>query len=94
MFRAENPNAKKPVVFFSEDSHYSVLKLCSVLDLPTFHDLGIEYLQIIQPPLYLRFHKRISYREPTGRNYRLAQDSSLRSFGNWGGRHRQAANLG
>jgi histidine decarboxylase len=36
----ENPNAYSPVVFYSEDTHYSFTKAVRVLNLPTFSELG------------------------------------------------------
>jgi len=33
-------NAKKPIIFFPEDTHYSIIKIARVLDLPTFADVG------------------------------------------------------
>eukprot|EP00026_Physarum_polycephalum_P005945 Phypoly_transcript_05984.p1 GENE.Phypoly_transcript_05984~~Phypoly_transcript_05984.p1 ORF type:complete len:607 (-),score=104.39 Phypoly_transcript_05984:47-1834(-) len=35
-------NARKPIVFFSEDTHYSIVKICRVLDLPVFSEIGNE----------------------------------------------------
>lgn len=35
-----NPNAYTPVAFFSEDTHYSIIKAMRVLQIPTFYDLG------------------------------------------------------
>lgn len=34
------PNAYRPVAFYSEDSHYSIIKAMRVLDIPTFHEVG------------------------------------------------------
>ena len=36
----ENPNAYTPIVFYSEDVHYSVIKAVSVLELQTFYQEG------------------------------------------------------
>ncbi len=36
----ENPNAYSPVIFYSEDTHYSFAKAVRVLDLPTFSEMG------------------------------------------------------
>lgn len=38
----DNPNALKPVGFFSADSHYCVAKGFQVCDVPTFYDLGTQ----------------------------------------------------
>ncbi|NVI87875.1 histidine decarboxylase [Actinomadura sp. BRA 177] len=35
-----NPNAYSPVIFYSEDTHYSFAKAVRVLDLPTFSEMG------------------------------------------------------
>lgn len=37
-----NPNAYSPVVFYSEDTHYSLIKAVRVLNVPTFYELGNE----------------------------------------------------
>ncbi len=36
----DNPNAFTPVAFYSEDTHYSIIKAMGVLDIATFYDLG------------------------------------------------------
>lgn len=36
----DSPNAFSPVLFFSEDVHYSVNKAARLLELPSFHDVG------------------------------------------------------
>jgi len=36
------PNAYKPVIFFSEDAHYSITKFTRVLKIPTFDEIGKE----------------------------------------------------
>jgi len=35
-------SSRKPIAFFSEDTHYSITKICRVLELPTFYDVGTE----------------------------------------------------
>lgn len=36
----ENPNAYKPIVFYSQDTHYSVVKAVRILELTTFYQEG------------------------------------------------------
>ncbi|HYC88044.1 MAG TPA: pyridoxal-dependent decarboxylase [Thermoanaerobaculia bacterium] len=36
----ENPNKYRPVIFYSEDTHYSVIKAVRVLELTTFYEEG------------------------------------------------------
>ena len=36
----DNPNAFRPVAFFSQDRHYSMLKAIKAMEIPTFGDLG------------------------------------------------------
>ncbi|MEV2279265.1 pyridoxal-dependent decarboxylase [Nocardiopsis sp. NPDC049922] len=36
----DNPNATAPVIFFSQDSHYSVAKSAHTLGIPTFGEMG------------------------------------------------------
>ena len=38
----QNENAFSPVVFFSEDTHYSNIKATQTIDIPTFYSVGIE----------------------------------------------------
>jgi len=38
----EKPNAYTPVAFYSQDTHYSVIKAMRVLDIHTFYALGME----------------------------------------------------
>ena len=38
-----NPNAYRPVAFFSEDTHYSIIKAMRVLQIPTFYDIGKNF---------------------------------------------------
>lgn len=38
-----NPNAYTPVAFFSEDTHYSIIKAMRVLQVPTFFDIGRKF---------------------------------------------------
>lgn len=38
-----NPNAYTPVAFFSEDTHYSIIKAMRVLQIPTFYEIGKKY---------------------------------------------------
>jgi len=37
-----NPNAYTPLAFYSEDTHYSIIKAMRVLDIRTFHEIGTE----------------------------------------------------
>ncbi|MFE0461398.1 histidine decarboxylase [Kitasatospora sp. NPDC058965] len=39
-FVPENPNAYRPVAFYSEDTHYSFAKAVRVLGVATFHEIG------------------------------------------------------
>jgi histidine decarboxylase len=39
----ENDNAYKPIVFYSEDTHYSVVKAVRMLDLTTFYEEGSKH---------------------------------------------------
>lgn len=34
------PNAYKPIAFFSQDTHYSIVKSVRILDMDTFHSMG------------------------------------------------------
>jgi histidine decarboxylase len=36
----DNPNAYKPIVFYSQDTHYSVIKAVRILELTTFYEEG------------------------------------------------------
>jgi histidine decarboxylase len=36
----DNPNAFRPVAFFSQDRHYSMLKAIKAMEIPTFGDMG------------------------------------------------------
>jgi histidine decarboxylase len=36
----ENPNAHTPVAFYSEDTHYSIIKVMRVMDIQTFYEIG------------------------------------------------------
>lgn len=38
--RVDNPNAYKPVIFYSQDTHYSIDKIKDILLIPTFGELG------------------------------------------------------
>jgi len=38
-----NPNAYTPVAFFSEDTHYSIIKAMRVLQISTFYDIGKKF---------------------------------------------------
>lgn len=38
-----NPNAYTPVAFFSEDTHYSIIKATKVLEIPTYDEIGKKY---------------------------------------------------
>ena len=38
----ENPNAYTPIAFYSEDTHYSIIKAMRVLEIKTFYELGKE----------------------------------------------------
>ncbi|MFJ9953131.1 histidine decarboxylase [Kitasatospora sp. NPDC091207] len=38
----DNPNAHRPVAFYSEDTHYSFAKAVRVLGVETFHAVGLE----------------------------------------------------
>ncbi|CAM3906185.1 pyridoxal-dependent decarboxylase [Alkalicoccus chagannorensis] len=40
--RLENPNAYRPVAFFSQDTHYSIVKAMRVLAFDTFYSLGTQ----------------------------------------------------
>ena len=37
---ADNPNALSPVVFYSVDAHYSLMKATDVMAIPSFHEMG------------------------------------------------------
>jgi len=37
---ADNPNAYTPVAFYSEDTHYSIIKIMRILGIQTFYELG------------------------------------------------------
>ena len=37
-----NPNAYSPVAFYSQDTHYSIVKMMRVLAIRTFYDIGTE----------------------------------------------------
>jgi histidine decarboxylase len=37
---ATNPNAYRPIAFFSEDTHYSIVKIVRALAIPTFFEIG------------------------------------------------------
>lgn len=40
----DNPNAFRPVAFFSEDRHYSIFKALRTMEIPTYGDVGaVEY---------------------------------------------------
>jgi len=39
----DNPNAYTPVAFFSEDTHYSIIKAMRVLNVPTFYEIGKRF---------------------------------------------------
>jgi histidine decarboxylase len=39
----DNPNAFTPVAFYSEDTHYSVIKAMQVMEIKTFYELGTEH---------------------------------------------------
>ncbi|MBP2316964.1 hypothetical protein [Azospirillum soli] len=36
----DNPNAYTPVAFYSEDTHYSIIKIMRILNVSTFYELG------------------------------------------------------
>lgn len=36
----DNPNAYRPVAFFSEDRHYSIFKALNAMEIPTYGDIG------------------------------------------------------
>jgi histidine decarboxylase len=38
----DNPNAYTPIVFYSQDTHYSIVKAMRVLNIQTFYSLGSE----------------------------------------------------
>ena len=38
----QNENAFSPVVFYSEDAHYSNIKATQTIDIPTFYSVGVE----------------------------------------------------
>jgi histidine decarboxylase len=38
----ENPNAHTPVAFYSEDTHYSIIKAMRVMAIQTFYEIGTE----------------------------------------------------
>lgn len=38
----DNPNAYRPVIFFSEDTHYSIIKIARALEIPTFYQIGTQ----------------------------------------------------
>ncbi|GAA3886427.1 hypothetical protein GCM10022243_59030 [Saccharothrix violaceirubra] len=44
-----NPNAYKPIAFYSQDTHYSFAKAVRVLDLPTFSRYGREHYRDENP---------------------------------------------
>lgn len=39
---ADNPNAFRPVAFYSEDTHYSIIKAVCVLGIQTFYEVGTQ----------------------------------------------------
>ena len=41
-YEDDNPNAYKPVGFYSADSHFGVAKSFQVCDVPTFHEIGTQ----------------------------------------------------
>ena len=41
-YEDDNPNAYKPVGFYSADFHYGVAKSFQVCDVPTFHEIGTQ----------------------------------------------------
>ncbi len=45
----DNPNAYSPVAFFSQDTHYSIIKAMRVLSIPTFSEVGQEYYPGLNP---------------------------------------------
>ena len=36
----DNPNAYTPVAFYSQDAHYSIIKALTVLEIPSFYEIG------------------------------------------------------
>jgi histidine decarboxylase len=46
---AENPNAFTPVMFYSQDTHYSILKAVRALRIKTFSDLGNQHYPLDNP---------------------------------------------
>ncbi len=45
----DNPHAYTPVVFYSEDTHYSIVKAGIILGLPTFYEVGQQYYPEANP---------------------------------------------
>lgn len=41
--RGANPNAYRPIVFYSQDTHYSIRKAVRVLKILTFHEVGEQF---------------------------------------------------
>ena len=42
-YGTDNPNAYKPVAFFSTDSHFGITKGLQVCDISTFHEIGTQF---------------------------------------------------
>jgi histidine decarboxylase len=40
---SENPNAYTPIVFYSQDTHYSIIKAIRVLNISTFYEIGAQF---------------------------------------------------
>jgi len=47
--KEENLNAYRPVAFFSEDTHYSIIKAMRVLRIPTFYEVGKKHYPTHNP---------------------------------------------
>ena len=43
MAPADNPHAFTPVSFYSQDTHYSLIKAMTVMEISTFHEIGTTY---------------------------------------------------
>lgn len=41
-YNTDNPNAYKPVVFFTSEAHQSIAMAAHLVNIPTFHDMGVK----------------------------------------------------
>lgn len=58
----DNDNAYTPVAFFSEDTHYSIIKAMRALEIPTFYEIGKEFYPG-ENPLDIHGEWTIDYQE-------------------------------